>query len=363
MPNTPIQPFVHRDDKVDLRELTMTLWQAKYAILAIMLVVTLIGASYAFLSTPIYEAEGQTLPPPASALIGYNASQHLLDVAQAAATKSDTGENTTNTNHTTPPLTMDTAYGVFLQRLESQDLLRRFFYKTYLPAHPEAKSQVDRQNLWEKLNKILVIELPKKDPSQNQVIVTIQGQDPRQVADWTNLYLRMASDDARRQLLDKLSTSAHAEIQGVQDQIAALRTAAKTNRQDEIARVESALQLAQAIQLTDPPSSGNLITSYTGNTLYLRGSKALEAELSLLKKRQSDDPYITQLPNLLYAQQLLQRVNSDPKDLTAVTIDQHAEIPVKPIWPRKALIIAIAIVLGLILAIFFVLLRQAWRRA
>jgi chain length determinant protein (polysaccharide antigen chain regulator) len=294
-------------------------------------------------------------------LIGYNASQQLLDVAQATASQSDTSNNGANTtNHTTPPLTTDAAYGVFLQRLESQNLLRRFFNQTYLPAHPDVKTQVERQNLWEKLNKKLIIELPKKDPSQNQVILTIDGVNPQLLADWTNLFLKMASDDARQQLLDKLVTAARAETRSVRDQITALRAAAKASRQDEIARIESALKLAQSIQLTDPPSSGNLITSYTGNTLYLRGSKALQAELGLLMARQNDDPYIPQLPNLLYAQQLLQRVNVDPKDLTAVTIDQHAEVPVKPIWPRKALILAIAIVLGAILAIFFVLLRQAW---
>ena len=347
------------DDEIDLRKLVMVLWHAKALIAAVTLGCALIGVGYAFLSKPVYEAEAQTLPPPAGAVAGYNAALRLLDSAQTAVNHSASPENS-NSAVSTPPLTTDDVYQLFLQRLQSKALQRRFFGTHYLSAHSAATTEADRQALWEQLDDDLTVTLPKKDLSQNQVTITLEGRDPQQLADWTNIYLQMASDNARQQLLDQLARTTQTQIQSVTDQIAALRDVARTSRKNEISRLGAALDLARKIGLETPPTTGNLITSYTGGTLYLRGSKALLADLEILKTRESDDPYIPQLPDLLYAQQLLQRISTNVQDLQVVAIDQPARAPVMPKQPRKALAIAVAILLGLMLGVFFVLLRQAW---
>ncbi|WP_417277375.1 LPS O-antigen chain length determinant protein WzzB [Castellaniella sp.] len=343
-------------DEIDLRELVLTLWRSRLTILATMLVAVLISMGYIFLSTPIYEAKAQTLPPPANALVGYNATLQMLDTAQVAAT------SLTTTPYSYPKLSAEDAYQIFLQQLQSRSLLQYFFDTTYLPAHPDAKTDEDRRHLLADLDDSLTIQVPKNSLDQNQVTLTLQGDEPQQVADWTNLYLQTASDWARQQLLDTLLRTLQTQTAGTHNQIATLRDVAKIHRQDQIVRLEAALRVAQDIHLADPPATGNLITSYTGDTLYLRGTKALQAELAVLRARTSDDPYIKELPNLLYAQQLLQKISLDLKNLTAVTIDQLASKPVNPVKPKKALVLAIAVLLGLMLGIFFVLVRQAWRQ-
>ncbi|MGB7399881.1 LPS O-antigen chain length determinant protein WzzB [Castellaniella sp.] len=352
-----------RTDEIDLRELVLTLWRSRLTILATTLVAVLISMGYILLSTPIYEAKAQTLPPPANALAGYNATLQMLDTAQVAATSVGMDSSSlTTTSYSYPRLSTEDAYQIFLQQLQSRSLLQYFFDTTYLPAHPDAKTDEDRHRLLAGLDDSLTIQVPKNSLDQNQVALTLQGDDPQQVADWTNLYLQTASDWARKQLLDTLLRTLQTQTANTHNQIATLRDVAKTHRQNQIVRLEAALQVAQDIHLADPPTTGNLITSYTGDTLYLRGTKALQAELAVLRARTSDDPYIKELPNLLYAQQLLQKVSLDLKNVTTVTIDQLASKPVNPVKPKMVLVPAIAVLLGLMLGIFFVLVRQAWRQ-
>lgn len=54
----------NHSDEIDLRELACTLWAQKALIIVCTVVITALAAAYAFLSTPVYETEVQTLPPP-----------------------------------------------------------------------------------------------------------------------------------------------------------------------------------------------------------------------------------------------------------------------------------------------------------
>ena len=55
------QPF--EDEKIDLYELWMTLWNKKWLVIATTLVAVLGSVVFAFLQTPIYKAESRLLPP------------------------------------------------------------------------------------------------------------------------------------------------------------------------------------------------------------------------------------------------------------------------------------------------------------
>jgi chain length determinant protein (polysaccharide antigen chain regulator) len=159
-----------------------------------------------------------------------------------------------------------------------------------------------------------------------------------------------------------LSSAIQLRRQSTEDQIATLRQIAKEDRQNQITRLSDAVALANSIGLKDPSSTGNLITSFSGPTLYLRGSKALQAELNLLKQRTSDDPYIPELPDLLKKQALLKNIDLNPQHLSVATIDQSALVPEEPIKPQKALILILGVILGGILSMFIILVRQMFKQ-
>src|SRR5690606_30450453 len=104
---------------IDLRELALSLWSSRILICVVTLLVTLLAAAYAFLSTPTYESSVQTLPPPASALANYNVGSQL----QAGANL--------------PALTPGAAYQIFIRHLSSDSIRLKFFNEVYLPAKSE----------------------------------------------------------------------------------------------------------------------------------------------------------------------------------------------------------------------------------
>ncbi|MDT4865379.1 G-rich domain on putative tyrosine kinase [compost metagenome] len=144
-------------------------------------------------------------------------------------------------------------------------------------------------------------------------------------------------------------------------------------------------------------SQGSVIRTEVNNQqipLYFMGSEALEAERNALLQRRSDDftePRIAQiakelqlLANNRQIEMLNQRKNEDlflkdlavwreqaaslrnlrvdVSELKLVSIDQVAVEPLRPVKPRKALILALGLVLGGMLGMFIALLRNVLRR-
>ncbi|MDS1140052.1 Wzz/FepE/Etk N-terminal domain-containing protein [Pusillimonas sp. SM2304] len=346
-------------DEIDLRELACTLWNAKWLIIAITFVVASAAAAYAVLSTPIYEARVQTLPPTPSGLASYNMANQLSGPAISGVTNYES--LVTTPNNAVPIITPHEAYSTFLRNLNSVSLRQQFFTNVYLPAHPGYDTPASQQALWQSFNSQLNIELPEKNNNNDLMTLTMQGTDPQNIADWANQYVQEAIAMSQTELLDTLSSAIQLRVQSTRDQISTLRKVAETTRQDTVARLKEALSLAESIGLDSPPNAGNLITSYTGATTYLRGAKALRAELKLLEQRQSDDPYIAELPNLLKQQSLLGKIDIAPQHVAVATIDQPATMSLAPIKPRKRLILALGLILGGMLGIFIVLIQRTFK--
>lgn len=351
------------EDEIDLFELIGALWRAKWLIGLITVAAAAVAVSYALLTAPTYQTQAKTLPPTISDLAEYNAAYRLLEPARRAivASPESAGQELAGIKE----LSTGGAYTAFMRQLQSTQLRERFFEETYWPTLvKDQSSDSERESLWRQLNQQLTVRAPgnKSDQVPDEAVITFEGHTPQQIADWTNVLMQMAEGEAIALLIGDLKTSVQSQLGSVEAQIDSLRATAHDERANEIARLQAALQMAQAIGLEEPPASGNLITSYTGSTLYLRGARALQAELALLQERSSDDPYIEQLPALQYAQHLLKKVNLEPKDLSVVTVDRPAVRPWQPVKPKKRLVVALGVILGLMLGVGTALVRHAWRQ-
>ena len=88
----------------------------------------------------------------------------------------------------------------------------------------------------------------------------------------------------------------------------------------------------------------------------------MKAEIDAYQDRLSDSRFLRQV-------RLLEEENQTLLDLRAITvyrgsivaIDKPARVPEGPIKPNKRLIVALALVLGGMMAVLFVLIRQAVR--
>lgn len=340
--NTPTPVTVNSDD-IDLFELAQNLWKQKALISVVTLAVTAIAAGYAFLSTPVYESKSSILPPRSADIAGYN-----LGRSEAGLTE----------------FTAESVYLMFTQNLRSDGLRRDFFEQVYLPAETKGSNAKLKDQLWESFNKKLSVTNPDVKNSPERFAVTVQSADASRAAEWANLYVERVANRTRQDMADTITTETSTRVRSIQSRISVLRDNAKKLREDRIARLSEALKVADKVGLQAPQvkasrisSDGELEQFVDGNLMYMRGAKAIRAEVDVLQNRKNDDPFIDGLRKLENKLDFLAKVSVSPDGVAVFTLDSAAEAAEIPIKPNKALILALGLVLGGVLGVFIALIR------
>ncbi|MCY1456003.1 hypothetical protein D9M71_731900 [compost metagenome] len=84
-----------------------------------------------------------------------------------------------------------------------------------------------------------------------------------------------------------------------------------------------------------------------GDLTYMRGSKALEAELKNLEERKSDDPFIVGLRNLQARYAFYKNLEIDAERVSVFRFDGPIEVSDGPVKPKRALSVAGGALIGL----------------
>lgn len=85
-------------------------------------------------------------------------------------------------------------------------------------------------------------------------------------------------------------------------------------------------------------------------------------EVEILKAREGEDLYLTNLAQLREEASRLKGIKLDTERLRLVRLDQPALQSLNPIKPKKALILALGLVLGAMLGVFVALVRSLMNR-
>lgn len=341
-----------RDDEIDLVELAKALWSQKLIIIGATIAGAAIALAYALFSTPVYEAKATVLPPLLSDIASYNAG------------RTESSENQSQLK----PFTVDEVYAVFTRNLRSLSLRRDFFRNVYIPSLPEAARAAPRDQLWSKFNEIVSVRTPDKQRTE-LVEVSVQQSEPDQAAAWANELISRAAEASERDMQLNVSSELDIRIRSVERRIASLRSTAQQRREDRIAILKEALVVARAVGMDSPQvtagrtsSNEELSEFIDGSLTYMRGAKAIEAEMKVLEARESDDPFIPELRSSQEQLSFLKTVEVRPENVSVFTLDSAAEVPETPIKPKKSLIVALGIVLGGMLGVFIALIRVLIRR-
>ncbi|MDH1933110.1 hypothetical protein [Pseudomonas sp. GD03696] len=150
-------------------------------------------------------------------------------------------------------------------------------------------------------------------------------------------------------------------------QIKTARATASNQRMDQVARLKEALRVARSIGLEKPPIisdtlSNEVSAGMNGALTYMRGTKALEAEIANLEARSSDDPFIQDLREKQEKLSFLRTLKVDPSLVAMYQQDGAVSQPDEPIKPLKAVILLLSACLGVGLGVMVALGRDIWRR-
>jgi LPS O-antigen subunit length determinant protein (WzzB/FepE family) len=427
----------YEGEEIDLYDLGVGLWRRRGLIAGITGVMGLFAALYVFgIATDIYRAEAKARPPSASMLLPINEALTLRG-----------SEDSADEDSTAPYVGIATHSAlervVFEARAQDMqiDVLNAHIH-TLAPdrilAHTDPRETA--RNLLPAIS-ITVGGLGKNDVlSEPTLTVSFEHGRPEAAATLANALLAEANQRAvaaavadTKAALDSRLSQLRADLKqaevdatrAAQDEIArleeaderrrrelagqlkALRTKAQKLRADRIQQLEEALAIAQELGLEDPQSvelsarslnvseaarAPSINLAVSGGQEYLKGARLLNAELTAVKSRTSEDAFTPEVRELEANLALLEsnpriellKARDNPlafvdrarelrasierleraaqRDFSSVQfmqLDQPAVVPTRPIRPRRSVIMVAALFTGLMLGVLVALVMNA----
>jgi len=337
----------HPSDEIDLFELWEQVWSQKIMLIIVTIISMFLGVLLAFSIPAEYRSTTYMLPPQLKDIQALNINAPLVsgDASRLVFKQYGAGE----------------VYKRFLTNLESRGMRLAYFNENELLNYAVVgEVPVNENKVFEDFfNKKLQLSEAKQSQGDNQVTFSFSTNDPLLAAKLNNefieeMFLKTVNDLSMEVMLDVERLKATLD-----EQINSRRAVAEQRRLDRLTELEEALIIAEAINLEF--SEINQVANNLSME-YMRGFAAINAELTVLKSRESDDPFILGLRDLQEQIDFLSNVVVDTSRVKVAIIDQKAIAPDSPVKPNKKLIVAVSLVLGLMLGVFIALIRSAVRK-
>ncbi|MCP8632473.1 Wzz/FepE/Etk N-terminal domain-containing protein [Pseudomonas mosselii] len=333
-------------DEIDLFELTEALWGQK---LLIGLVTGLVAAGallYAYLAEPVYEVKVFVQPPTSN------------DIAQLNYGRGG-GSGLVM-------LTVKDVFDVYLRNLQSESLRRKFFRETYLPALPEARRRGSQDEQYDRyLSAVSLGQVSREGADRH--FIKVEASDPKRAVDWAARYVEMAGRLGEDEIVENVMTDAKVKAKNLEQEINIAREGARKLREDQLVQLTEALRVARTIGLERPPIiannlSGEVSAGMEGSLIYMRGSKALEAEIDNLRNRTSDDPFVRNLRERQESLAFYQSLQVAGEAVKVYRQDGAVDLPDEPVRPNRKIIGILGLVAGGVLGIGMAVLRVLFIR-
>ncbi|MCQ4277090.1 LPS O-antigen chain length determinant protein WzzB [Stutzerimonas degradans] len=414
-----VQPQPLANDEIDLVELFRALWRQRLLIVGVTFAVTLIAAAYAFLATPYYQTKTYLRPVPQSMLDQLNETGIYKLTPEDALSRVASGLSSYDKRLDYFLSNQEMFQAIEPKGDSAEQAFADFNEQAFEMLHPDPKKTENRSAYvglkltYPKgmegsaiVNGFVdyVLELERKEIAEDLeslIANRLASLDMNMEAQRANY---SASKEAKIATLLEDAALKRAQLQ---DELAALRAELKTRRNNRIQELNEAITIADSLGIRTPTSPSAMAASARSGTqvirtevtnqeapLYFLGTEALTAERDALKNRTSDDfvepriaeiqseltllennreveilkaregedLYLTNLAQLREEASRLKGIKLDTERLRLVRLDQPALQSLNPIKPKKVLILALGLVLGAMLGIFVALVRSLMNR-
>lgn len=348
---------IHRSEHGDLFALLRILCQQKWLILTTLFLSLAAAFVYIIFSKPVYEAKVYVSVPGKAQIAELNKAQLAgLNNGRRQQKKSDL-----------ELLTPSSAFKTFALLLSSASTQNKFFQSFYYPvAKSDSGKDLPPEFYYEQFKKSLTV---KKIPGSNPeaYLVAVRGYNPEQTQKWAKKYMDLAEEISVKVLVNNANRQAREIAESLAQRMQMARSIAREKRFDRITQLEEALAVVGSVGKENYPlEAKNNVTidvfsssdaASEQSLMYRRGSKFLQAEINILKQRKSDDPFIPELRKLQNEYHFYNTLRINPEKIRPFRMD-GADVPVLRVSPKKTLILVLAALAGLMLSVFFALIRN-----
>ncbi|MBN3575065.1 Wzz/FepE/Etk N-terminal domain-containing protein [Vibrio neptunius] len=347
--------------EVDLRELLQALWAGKPLIIATTLVFTVVAVLFAMTSQEWWSSKATISQPQVQDTVAYRQQvkqfQPIFDVYQEDGTVLVSKELDTLVD---PDILFNRFVGAFNSSSNKRTFLdssEEFkIIKEEITSKLSGKELAkERRELYSKwFDKISA----KKDNMDNYE-VSLQSITGESSYSLLTHYMRTIKAKVHQDALNNLDAMVLAKKNELAQQKKILETQARNRLLVEVDRARYALSIASAAGVTQP------IQTNSNNELFGidLGTKALEAKVKVLES----------VKNLSVVEPRLQQINAKLEMLENLKIDrsiqfqtfrflENVEQPITRDKPKRALIVVLGTLLGVMLGAAIVLIRFAFRR-
>ena len=414
MNNTPQLHHHLASDEIDLFELFHAIWKRKKWVIGCTMLAFLLGVGYAFLAPRVYQVSSVLRPAAINELDALNRSDvYMLPPADALAkvgAQLDSYEARLGFFRANPALfeafqrpgqSLEQSFEAFNRdaiNLVLPDPKKSESFSSFVRLEMQYPKGIDGVAI---LNGFVeyAIGLERDQVGADlKVIVNNRLNELKGKIDAARANYEKAKESKVARLLefDKVKRAR------LQDELSALRFQMKVERASRLTELAEAIKIAKSIGIKNPTtpsamggeasrSSNQVMRTVVTNQaipLYFMGSEVLEAERAALQQRtnddftnsrvaeigkelrmlevnrevevlngrQNEDLFLQDVESLWAEVSRLRSLNIDMADLKLVAVDRQAQEPLGPIKPKKALIIALSSVGGLMLGVLLALI-------
>lgn len=330
------------NDEISLFELVLILWRNRLTAIVTAAAVSALTMVYLLIATPVYKADVHFLPP-------LQQDVEALNVAkQYGLLGYDPAE----------------AYQEFIRQLDSLALRLKFFRQNrLLDYYAPDEEEVDESVVFRKaFSDKLVVGSPGRNEDTSFRAISFEIDDAEKSATLLNGFVEYVMAATKEKLIGNVNNNIAADVAQLETSIASKRSIAKQRREDTVAKLEEALQVARKLNIQKPSDyrrdfqvysqeSESVAVNTAEMPLYTQGAIALEAEIDALANRKSDDPFIPGLRDVQERLSNLQSLVIDPRTIRVATVDRAAVVPAKPEKPKKLLVLAVGVCLAAMLGV------------
>ncbi|WP_027589397.1 Wzz/FepE/Etk N-terminal domain-containing protein [Pseudomonas sp. RL] len=409
MQDQPYRMVNDNNDEIDLRELIRSLWDQRWVIVGITAFITLIAALYAFLATPYYRVQSILRPVEVGVLDSLNATE-VYELKPLEALSRVSGGLSSYGNRLEFFQTHEELFADLAREgLTAEQAFEDFNSEAFAMLYPDPK-----KNQGEFVGMALTYPASMDGVSVvNEFVAFVLQQERERVA--SDLAVVIANRKANiEQRIEAARASYQANKEAeiatlleeaalkrakLEDELRALRAELKIRRENRLNVLEEAIRIARSLGIRKPTTPTAMADAGQGVRteitsreipLYFLGVDALEAErdvlrartsddfveprigeiqkeldmlrhnrqVEVLQQRQDEDLYLKELAKLREEAARLDGIEFDASTLQLARIDQPAQQPLKRLKPKRALVLALGVVLGGMLGVFVALMRN-----
>lgn len=255
------------------------------------------------------------------------------------------------------PVSPEIVHQYFLRELVADNAKQVFLENIYLPyLGKDGVDDLERSLLLRVIrSKIVTVTAPVPHKGRQLYRVRIEAPTGPLAAEWVHAFLGAVENQSRQIWAQDTAAEISLGLINTQKDIESRRMLAQKLRQDRQRQLQEGLFIAEAVGLQGPQvTAGQLplqdkVAAYAdGSQLYARGAKSLKAELTVLKAREDDAPFMDGLREAEMRLQLLQAQQVDKK-FSMYRLDGAINAPEGPFYPKTLLLVMAGALLGLVI--------------